>query len=391
MDNNTFKDLLYEEESPSLDFKRDQYRFVGATDPEKSELLKDIIAFANAWRRSTAYILIGVEEIKGGRSKLSGVARQLDDAALQQFVNSKTNRPINFRYEAFSYGNNQFGIIEIPLQERPFFLTRNFGKLRKKVVYVRRGSSTAEADPTEIARMGAAAVREPLEDVDLEVEFANVEERSVHGRKLALESVHLSPRVNPDDLRPRRTRNRFGIDAVVTPQENPAFYDEFVDFVARTGLLRRVGLVVSNASGRTARSVNLRMEIEAITGLHVVDQDDEPSAPSRRIHPIFSSAIPQVGRPRPVPHVSRHGGRYEISVTWESILPRDLAWSDGYFLIGGEQDMVVPVSVHVYAEELPMPVEDTLEIEISSRQRAMELNELHQLLGRDEEEGDAET
>ena len=52
-----FEALLFEEESETLDFKRDQYRFDNATDEEKSELLKDILAFANAWRRADAYIL----------------------------------------------------------------------------------------------------------------------------------------------------------------------------------------------------------------------------------------------------------------------------------------------------------------------------------------------
>jgi hypothetical protein len=49
-----FERLLYEEESPTLDFKREQYRFSKASDDEKSELLKDILGFANAWRRYAA-------------------------------------------------------------------------------------------------------------------------------------------------------------------------------------------------------------------------------------------------------------------------------------------------------------------------------------------------
>src|SRR5579864_5379397 len=60
-----FERLLYEEESTTLDFKKEQYRFAKATEYEKSELLKDILGFANAWRRSEAYILIGVEEMRG--------------------------------------------------------------------------------------------------------------------------------------------------------------------------------------------------------------------------------------------------------------------------------------------------------------------------------------
>ena len=54
--------LLFEEESPTLDFKRDQYPFSKATDEEKSELLKDILGFANCFRRTEAFILIVATE-----------------------------------------------------------------------------------------------------------------------------------------------------------------------------------------------------------------------------------------------------------------------------------------------------------------------------------------
>ncbi|MCJ7503838.1 MAG: ATP-binding protein [Acidobacteriia bacterium] len=155
MNDALIEQLLDEEESASLDFKADQYPFSGATDEEKSELLKDILALANAWRRADAYILIGVEEVRGGRPKVKGVQQHLADAALQQFVNSKSQRPVEFRYEAFAFEGAQLGIIYIPRQERPIFLRADFGKLKKEVVYIRRGSSTATADPDEIARIGA--------------------------------------------------------------------------------------------------------------------------------------------------------------------------------------------------------------------------------------------
>jgi predicted HTH transcriptional regulator len=90
--------LLYEEESHELDFKEEQYRFSRATNEEKCELLKDVLAFANGWRRADAFILIGVKEVKGGPSLLVGINHDLDDAQLQQFVNSKTQRPLMFSY-----------------------------------------------------------------------------------------------------------------------------------------------------------------------------------------------------------------------------------------------------------------------------------------------------
>src|SRR3989442_1012912 len=109
--------LLFEEESVSLDFKRTQYRFVKASDDEKNELLKDILAFANAWRRTDAFIIIGVEEVKGGRSRVLGISEPLDDAAIQQFVNRKTQRPIAFSYRNLTFEGKQLGLIHIPCQE----------------------------------------------------------------------------------------------------------------------------------------------------------------------------------------------------------------------------------------------------------------------------------
>ena len=104
-----FEQLLFEEESTTLDFKKEQYRFVKATDDEKSELLKDILGFANAWRRSEAYILIGVEDIRGGRGNVIGISatKHLDDHSLQQFVNNITNQPVLFHYEAFGFEEKQ--------------------------------------------------------------------------------------------------------------------------------------------------------------------------------------------------------------------------------------------------------------------------------------------
>ena len=100
--------LLHQEEGPALDFKQDQYPIDKGSTPEEREnlrgkLIKDILAMANASREVAAYILIGVEEIRGGRSTIVGVQNHLDDANLHQLINSKTQRPVEFSYFSFSY------------------------------------------------------------------------------------------------------------------------------------------------------------------------------------------------------------------------------------------------------------------------------------------------
>ena len=80
MDLKLLERLLHEPESQSLDFKQAQYRFERASEFEKSELLKDVLAFANSWRRTSAYILIGVQEVKGGRGQVIGIDDHIEDA-----------------------------------------------------------------------------------------------------------------------------------------------------------------------------------------------------------------------------------------------------------------------------------------------------------------------
>ena len=150
--------LLHEAEGTSLDFKSAQYPFENAHDGEKAGLLKDILAFANSWRRTSAYILIGVEEVNGGRSNVVGVEKHLDDASLHQFVNGKTQRPVEFSYQAIQIDGITIGAIEVPLQKRPIYLKRRFDRLAALDVFIRDGSSTRAATPEEIAKMGAEEV-----------------------------------------------------------------------------------------------------------------------------------------------------------------------------------------------------------------------------------------
>lgn len=168
MNDNLMEQLLNEKENTSLDFKVKQYLFDSSDfvglgldlkknkkeiDEYKGELLKDILAFANSWKRTDAYILIGVEEVKGGRNLPKGVSKHIPDNDLQQFVNSKTQKPITFSYEAFEFDKVQIGVIQIPVQERPLFIKNDYGKLKKDTVYCRSGSSTYEARLEEILRM----------------------------------------------------------------------------------------------------------------------------------------------------------------------------------------------------------------------------------------------
>ncbi len=162
--------LLQRSEGDTLDFKRDNYRFKNGSDDDKSELLKDILALANAWKATDGCIIVGVEEVNGKAASLPGVVPELNDSNVQQFVNSKTNRPVAFAVEHVDHQGTPLTIIRIgQKQPRPIFLNKSYGRLKKNVVYIRHGSSTEEASPDEIAEM---AKQEAVANApDVEVRF----------------------------------------------------------------------------------------------------------------------------------------------------------------------------------------------------------------------------
>jgi hypothetical protein len=148
--------LLTEGESRTLDFKREQYKIVsaqGATDVTKGEFIKDVMSFANERsRRTAAHILIGVQ---ASPREVVGLDRSLDDATLQEIVNSKTNAPVAFHYEELDLDGKTIGVLQIPVeQRRPIFMKQDYGKLRKNEAHERHGSRTRVLDPVELVTWG---------------------------------------------------------------------------------------------------------------------------------------------------------------------------------------------------------------------------------------------
>ena len=151
--------LCMEGESNHLDYKRDQYPFVCVNNPEKSELLKDILAMANAFRKQTAYILIGVAQNPDNTGKITGICpnEMIDDSQMQEFINGKTNKVIVFSTYSVPVNQNKIiQVIEIPKQaDRPYYTRKRLGQIKENEVLYRVGSSTSIATPDEIAKMGA--------------------------------------------------------------------------------------------------------------------------------------------------------------------------------------------------------------------------------------------
>ena len=381
MTNEELEILLNEEEGNALDFKRDQYAFQGANSNAKSELLKDILAFANSWRRNTAYILIGVDEVKGGRSKVVGVKDHLDDADLQQFVNSKTQRPVDFSYIPFPVAGTEIGIIEIPLQERPIYINKDFGKLKKDSTYIRRGSSTVIATPDEIARMVEASIK--LKSVpQLVLDWADSEKRIVLPSPLTIHSLVLEPRL--------RTRAELANDPSsgysilksinVDPLTNQNFSQECIDYTYEKKFFKPLGgLRLHNNSEVVGERVCFVGSISKPESDGVEFRDSELIKPSQ-----YPSIEPLSGRSpysqEPLFDVKKNDGKWVIKISFvENARPQEEIWMLTPLLVGSKVSKTIKIEGKILADNLPTPIRSDLEIRFDVEQRPMEEMDHHQI------------
>jgi len=382
MNDDLLENLLHQDESETLDFKLEQYPFDKATDDEKSELLKDILAFANSWRQTDAYILIGVKEVKGGRSKVIGIRKHLLNRNLQQFVNSKnmSNRPIEFSYKQYLYKGMEIGIIEIKLQMRPFFLRKKYGKCEANWVYIRRGDTTAIANPDEVARMGSPVVTEAKLQPELDIQFAEIKNRQLRGTKLSLVSKHVTlPDLDSIPLYGEpETLGSFTLKTHTF--ENRNYYRDIAKYINKTAFLTGVGFAIRNTSNVLAKNVHVKVKVNYNPALDILDEYDGPSLPSTDHLRITKCRPLNQLQEKALIEVRRHGNLWEITSDFGDIQPGATIWTKEEFYIGAKEALAVEMNVHVVANNLSKPFEIPLTVKIDVKSRPLQEDDINNFI-----------
>lgn len=361
MTHEQLRGLLREGESSSLDYKRESYPFEGASDDDKSELLKDLLAFANAERRTDAYILTGVEETSGGDLRVCGISHHADDAKYQQFVNAKTQRPLLFSYKEVEFEGIQIGIFHIPRQSRPIYLKKDFSRLKANTVYVRRGSSTAIADPDEIARMGASAMEERKRP-KLEFGFVSADSHEWIGTTLEVERTCL---IITESTRRPTIRGYYGM---VVNEEYPQLLLEYTQL---SGLRVPVALAVRNDSPAGAEAVFVETEIPKRPTLFVWDRETWPDRP----YPDFVSGLRSaVSRPAPDIQVKDLGTRWKASADIGIVRPGATVVTQSLLYLGSSESQQIETEAVVYSQDLE-PMRIPIRLNFMIEQRMMEMSD----------------
>lgn len=290
------RELVLEGESNRLDFKREQYRFVGLSGPvgdkEKAKLLKDVLAFANAFRKAPAFILVGVDQSLPRNQAVAGIPVEdvIDDATLQQFVNFKTNRTIPFRAYSVPCSNDKVvQVVEIDpcADQRPFHLKKEFGGIKDEEVWFRLGSSNTRATPDDIYRMGAEQYKLSRPVLECEIVSPNL----IPGTN-RLGIIKIGTDLPPE---PPLSHRSF---------ELPAFMREPTDRERFVCISKKLGIVafsvhIRNRSTTTAEKILAEIHVDGQAGkefkiVDLADWFDDPMGITRnpfRLNTVYASLL----------------------------------------------------------------------------------------------------
>ncbi|CCQ49084.1 helix-turn-helix domain-containing protein [Crocosphaera watsonii] len=365
--------LLHQNEGTALDFKKEQYPFQRATDEQKSELLKDILAFANSWRQDDAYIVIGVEEVVGGRHIPVGTEDHLTDSRLQQFINGKTNREVKLAYEVHTFEDKKIGVIRIPKQERPIYATRDYGKVRKRAVYYRLGSSTKIANPDDIARMGRDFIQNTVTPV-IDLQFADLQNRQHLGNCIEISSIYYDkPQFSLEDYTQKEIVNIGGhsIKKSTTQPVNYRYWREKEEYIRLTNLFKPVAFVVHNQSNILAENVRIELINNFADTISILDV--LPSKPSTSwIENLVDSELIDLKfiRQQKSPiDITYHGNDWTLNVNFGNIQPKSCVWLSEHFFLGSMELEKFETEIYIYADNLSEPQKVNMSIDFTVENR----------------------
>lgn len=394
--------LLNMIESETFDFKDGQYKFYGtASDNEKAELLKDVIAFANAWKTGDAFIVIGVLEKNGRKDKVTGVKTFLQDNDIQQFVNCKTNRRVKFLVYSDKADGQDINVIQIAqYQQRPIVLTKAYGGLEPNKAYVRSGSSTAIASPDQVAEWVKADHQISLAQVNLDLEWADSSNHQRLGKEVTIECLNLvepPPPLPPkfsaaevaalsEGLKELRglvstvnlgsiiksveAKNVIPTVPDLTIHNGPSDEDirEYAKARARFAPLR---IWVKNFGLLNATSINVRIHIPKNNDVEIVDDSDLPRKPKGPFSSLFDSHI---NLPSST-YVEESSDGWQIKIHVRAIQPQDEFWSDCFF-VSAKSDQIMEAPATIFADD-SKPIEVFLKIHAKALTREITLDDLN--------------
>lgn len=361
--------LLYIGEGAAIDYKLQQYNLEKSDNKKKSAFIKDILAFANAWRSETAYIIIGIRD---GSKEIVGLDKEIDESRFQQLVNEKEiNSPIVFSYRTLEYQGTKLGLFEIPVQERPFYLRKDFGDIKANTVYVRRGSSTAIANPTEIAKMGKEYSN--TSKPNLIIRLISLDQESLIMDSLKKEFIKYTYDVNDIDdyIVNANSSTMFHISRLT--DTNIDYYREIAKYIKEYFYHIGFKIEIEKKGNTFADDVKIIMIFNDMSDdFRLVEENEFLETPSKS-----NKSLPTVLKNMRIYNknlqIENEGNYKKSTFLIKKVHAGESVFSENLFLLYPPETLK-EVKVFIYANQLDAPIEHTIPIvfKVDERKLTME-------------------
>lgn len=160
--------LLEEWETTSVEFKRELYL---DTKDQKAEFVKDVLGLANTQASGERLLIIGFDD-KTRAYHAPPDPKKITADNIERVLAQYTAPVVEIKYETLDYGGRGIiGIIKVKRDRTklPYKPTVSFGekkRISEDQIFVRHGSQTQEAIPSEVESLEAEALRAKSERAD---------------------------------------------------------------------------------------------------------------------------------------------------------------------------------------------------------------------------------
>jgi len=182
------------QEGPTLDFKQD---LLLATDVDKANFVKDILALANS--SGTAHLIIGIEDETW---KPIGIKTSHTTEQLNQILKDKCDPPLSVEYVEKEILHHTIGVIEIKGNNPPYVVAvpdRYGGIVERGTVFVRNFNMNQGASRDDLDRIYSIKYAAPQAELQLQHKIekkpsGNLTEVDI---KFTLHNSGKAPAINP--------------------------------------------------------------------------------------------------------------------------------------------------------------------------------------------------
>lgn len=286
---------------------------------------------------------------------------------MQEFINYKTQRPIDFSYKTVQYEEVQIGVIHIPVQRRPFYLQKDFARLKKNEVHIRRGSSTAIASPDEISTMGGEIKSTYRSFPSLEAFLVSGKHDDIVEKRIARKLINA--KIPDDEQFPDYSIKR--IDGSVNLSVgNWDYYREKARYFQAYSRVRAFKLGIRNLGEVPARDVKIVFDIANEDKMSIVcKRDDLPDKPLKSKNfdglPFKHNAINKT----PYVAVKTTLQGWRVTCHLGKIQPKDMVVTNDYFCLGAVISKSIMINAQIFSDDLPEPKQEMFMIDFEVEER----------------------